>query len=299
MLRPLHRSLRPHLRQTIFHDPGVDSDDAYDAYEALEIEAADLLEELEEDGTAEANEAPPAPAKQSAIARARPARTDTTFEPLTLEEAQSAMQAATKRSQIANALLGLCRWFLRSLDTASRAGRGWLLAGRDLGPELEPGRLDGLLIPLEAPSLFQVAVKSGLYFQDRVFPATLHSYLFKVLRCSAPAESVACGSFRSAAESSTYFMVIAPSARTSPRPRPTVSGSWCVMLALRTSNSSLVRSQTGKSSSHLSDEVEVELAQALVHSRNVRSQPPGRGACRRRVDFSAGPRLRAEPASGH
>jgi hypothetical protein len=62
---------------------------------------------------------------------------------------------------------------------------GW----KGFGPNLDRDRVETLLVPLDVPSIFQVAVRGDHPFRGRAFPATIHNHLFKVLRCRHPAES--------------------------------------------------------------------------------------------------------------
>jgi hypothetical protein len=63
---------------------------------------------------------------------------------------------------------------------------GW----KGFGPGLEDDRIEALLIPLEMPSIYQLAERSREMFRGHAFPAALHDHVFKVLRCHAPLYSV-------------------------------------------------------------------------------------------------------------
>src|SRR5690606_668295 len=54
------------------------------------------------------------------------------------------------------------------------------------GPNLDRDRIETLLIPLDAPSMFQVAIHHDNIFHDAPLPSSLHTYLYRVLRCRPP-----------------------------------------------------------------------------------------------------------------
>jgi hypothetical protein len=59
---------------------------------------------------------------------------------------------------------------------------GWKSAGSS-GSD----RIECVLIPLDAPSMFQAAVRAeDLFFHDSPAPSTVHQYFFKVLRSPQP-----------------------------------------------------------------------------------------------------------------
>src|SRR6185436_3432549 len=63
---------------------------------------------------------------------------------------------------------------------------GW----KGFGPDLDADRLETLLIPLDAPSIFKSAVEEKDLFAGAAPPSALHGHLFKLLRTSAPAQAV-------------------------------------------------------------------------------------------------------------
>jgi hypothetical protein len=63
---------------------------------------------------------------------------------------------------------------------------GW----KGFGPGLDDDRIESLLIPLEMPSIYQLAERSRELFRGHAFPAGLHDHVFKVLRCQAPLYSL-------------------------------------------------------------------------------------------------------------
>jgi hypothetical protein len=60
---------------------------------------------------------------------------------------------------------------------------GW----KGFGTDLDRNRIETLLIPLGVPSIIDMAASSHAgVFAGPTFPATLHKYLYKVLRCPRP-----------------------------------------------------------------------------------------------------------------
>ena len=161
--------------------------------EALEIDAEDLLVELEADDAQPAVQLaagatpPPTIVSKTSTEPAPEPRSD--HEPLDLEDAVAAMRGADERGAIADAIMSFAAGLF---DIAAlcivrdNMAFGWMANGAGLDSD----RIETLLIPLDVPSIFQTAVKSEENaFHDRPFPATLHNYLFKVLRCEEPDES--------------------------------------------------------------------------------------------------------------
>jgi MshEN domain len=166
---------------------------AFDAdTEALELEAEDLLEELDADVGHRAETAPHVaqpdpdnPVTPLPTAPAEPA--PESYQPISVDAAVAAMQDATDRAGVADAILAFTTGLF---DTSvlfmvkDHLALGWKGAGSGVSRE----RVECLLIPLDAPSMFQAALGSG----DGVFhgapaPSTVHAYLYKVLRCPEPA----------------------------------------------------------------------------------------------------------------
>ncbi len=157
--------------------------------EALELDAADLVEELDADGGVDAAaEAAPPPsddAPREAPKRSEPAPSKPPVQELSKVAALEAISSAHEREGVADALLG---YALGRFDAAlllmvrDNLAFGWKAIGNDL----DPSRIDAMLIPLDAPSMFQVAIYNQGVFRGRPFPATVHNYLYKVLRIEPP-----------------------------------------------------------------------------------------------------------------
>jgi hypothetical protein len=157
------------------------------ADEAL-AEAEGLVVELEAD---EGEVAAPAEA-MAAIERTAPrARTveEIRYQPLGMDEALAAIAGADQRGAVADAVLGYLAGTFELgalLLVRDNMAFGW----KGFGPNLDRDRVETLLVPLDIPSMFQVAVRQDHRFRGRAFPATIHNHLFKVLRCRHPTESI-------------------------------------------------------------------------------------------------------------
>jgi hypothetical protein len=97
----------------------------------------------------------------------------------------AAMESATQRGDIADALMSFA---VGMFDVCAlcvvrdNMAFGWKAAG----PEVDRERIETLLIPLEAPGIFNMALHNDNMFHDAPPPGTLQSYLYRVLRCSPP-----------------------------------------------------------------------------------------------------------------
>ncbi len=162
--------------------PGVDP-----AHEALRSDADQLVSQLESDDAAKAEQAPrvdPERVRRSA-ATTREFTAPEVFEPLDLTSTLRAMNEATQRGHVADALMA---YAVKVFDVAAlciirdNMAFGWKASG----PNLDRERIETLLIPLDAPSMFRVALNNDDIFHGAPFPATLHTYMYRVLRCSPP-----------------------------------------------------------------------------------------------------------------
>ena len=109
--------------------------------------------------------------------------------PLSLDEAIAAITAAATRGEVADALIG----YSRSLfDVAALlvVREDYAFGWRGFGPDLDLDRLETLMVPLEAPSIFRAAVEVQGISVGAAPPNALHAHLFKVLRVSAPPHAV-------------------------------------------------------------------------------------------------------------
>ncbi|MEM9493823.1 MAG: hypothetical protein AAGC55_32045, partial [Myxococcota bacterium] len=113
------------------------------------------------------------------------------FEPLPFEGTILAMKRAARRGEVADAIVSFA---VDMFDVVAlcvvrdNMAFGW----KAFGPGLDRERIETLLIPLDAPSMFQVAIhKDNQLFHAVPFPGTLHSYLYRVLRCQPPTMATA------------------------------------------------------------------------------------------------------------
>ena len=161
--------------------------------EFLEIDANELVVELEADTSATAQatrEHTPIPSQQANTTEhsSFQPKEKESFRPIDPTKAIDTIQRCRERSEIASALMGYCA---RLFDVAAilivrdNMAFGW----KGFGPELDYDRIESLLIPLEVPSIFQTAVHDRNLFNGNIFPSTLHNYLFRVLRTTAPANA--------------------------------------------------------------------------------------------------------------
>lgn len=155
-------------------------------HEELKDDADALVTRLDSDTAASAEAAPrqstsTAGASGPAIAYSAP----TAFAALELEPAMAAMDSATQRGHVADAIMS---YAINVFDVAAlclvrdNMAFGWKASG----PSLDRERIETLLIPLDAPSMFQMAIHNDNLFHAPPFPATLHTYLYRVLRCRPP-----------------------------------------------------------------------------------------------------------------
>lgn len=161
------------------------------AEEALELDANDLVIELEADDAevAGTHSGDGANAHGNGAHRAHTGPiTRSAYDIISLELGLTTMASTDQRGAVADALLG---WASGVYEVGvlclvrDHMALGW----KGFGPGLDVDRLETLLIPLEMPSIFQIAARSRELFHGHAFPATLHDHIFKVLRCSGPSNS--------------------------------------------------------------------------------------------------------------
>lgn len=161
----------------------------FDESEALELDAEDLIDTLdaEMEASAEAvpiSDAPPSP---SAPTLARPPTSPPSVAPIAADVAMRELAKATDRNRIVEVLLGFAASTFEAsvvFTVRDNMAFGWKAIG-----EL-PGyaNVEHLLIPLEAPSVLQLAIAAEAnVFHGPLAPSTINSYLYKVLACAEPA----------------------------------------------------------------------------------------------------------------
>jgi hypothetical protein len=189
---PVERPITaPPVPQVIRLAPVAEDDDL-----AIELEA-DSAEEAAAAGAPLAAIRPSSPAARSLDAApppppptAAPAPTAIPEEPsLELDDAVTAMRAATTRGEIAAAIVGHARTLFDAaalLVVRDDLAYGW----RGFGRDLDADRIETLLIPLESASIFRQAVEAGGLYVGAAPPSAFHAHLFKVLRARPPHQAV-------------------------------------------------------------------------------------------------------------
>jgi Type II secretion system (T2SS), protein E, N-terminal domain len=181
-------------------------------HEALEIDANDLVDELDADDAATAGHVPahragrasaqvpaaahraPATAHLPVLAHESPPSDDRDTERgphpvLTLDIALAVMASTDQRGAVADAILGYAASLFEVASLClvrDHLALGW----KGFGPAVDDERIETLLIPLEMPSIFQLAERSRELFRGHAFPAALHDHVFKVMRCQPPLYSI-------------------------------------------------------------------------------------------------------------
>lgn len=160
------------------------------AGEELTSEAESLVSTLDADKTARAETAPPHPEAEEAEveAESREHRAHEIYTPLPLGPAIEAMKSAVRRGDVADAIMS---YAVGIFDVTAlcvvrdNMAFGW----KAHGPDIDRSRVEVLLIPLEAPSMFRIAIHGEDLFHAAPFPATLHAYLYRVLQCQPPQQA--------------------------------------------------------------------------------------------------------------
>lgn len=175
----------PRKQPSISRMPRITNQELRLAHQELTHEAEKLVTKLDADEADGAEQAPRT--ELNSLAKAPPLEVEIpdVYEPLDMETAIQAMKDATRRGDIVDALMA---YAVGLFDTAilciirDNMAFGWKASG----PTIDHERVETLLIPLDMPSMFQIAMHNDNFFHAAPFPATLHTYLYKVLRCSPP-----------------------------------------------------------------------------------------------------------------
>ena len=161
-------------------------------YEAIALEANDMLEEITLDAASEAAPAAPVPAQPSGPVGAmrhsetRPAVQ--AWEPLPVDDAIAAIEAATDRVRVADALVGHAQQLFdvgALFIVRDNLAFGW----KAFGDGVEPSRVECVAMPLELPSIFQQALTGDGIYAGGPTPSALLAHWYKVLRCREPAHA--------------------------------------------------------------------------------------------------------------
>ena len=166
--------------------------------EALELDANDLVIELDsDDAEAAADQSTPVkgdPNAQPVPLERGPRAVRTTapvYGPRSVGEAIDIIKRTDQRGSVADAILcyaaGLFEVAVLCL-IRDQFAVGW----KGFGPNLDNDRIDTLLVPLELPSIFQIANKTREVVHAHAVPAALHDHIFKVMRAHTPLYSIVC-----------------------------------------------------------------------------------------------------------
>ncbi len=167
--------------------------------EALELDANDLVIELDSDDAEAASAAHASPDRSDAVAQPVPLdrgpRAVRTTAPIyairSVDESLDIIGRTDQRGSVADAILcyaaGLFEVAVLCL-VRDQFAMGW----KGFGPNLDADRIDTLLVPLEMPSVFQIASKTRELVHAHAVPAALHDHIFKVLRAHTPMYSIVC-----------------------------------------------------------------------------------------------------------
>jgi hypothetical protein len=155
------------------------------AHAELTSDAASLVSKLESDAAAGAEQAPRVRAETSPTAPTREFSAPEIFTSLDLDSAMKAMREATQRGHVAEAIMSYAVGLFDAVALCvvrDNMAFGWKASG----PNLDRERIETLLIPLDAPSMFRTAIHTDTLFHAVPPPGTLHTYLYRVLRCRPP-----------------------------------------------------------------------------------------------------------------
>ena len=131
------------------------------------------------------------------VAEAPPLGRHPTFRPepppddrvLSYELAHTEMLEATSRGRVADALIGYARGVVdvaALLVVRENVAIGW----RGFGSGIDRERLETLLVPLDAPSIFRGCVQNDTMYAGPAAPSVLHQHIFKILRTEPPRQAV-------------------------------------------------------------------------------------------------------------
>ena len=189
----------PTLRFGPAPSPSAD-EELSEPYDAIALEASDMLEEITTDGASTAAPAQIEAAPSGPVGAARTSEIHDAvqaWEPLDVEATLAAIDAAADRAAVTDALM---QHAAQLFDVAAlfivrdNLAFGW----KAHGEKVDAARVECVVIPLEAPSIFQQAIASerGLYHGPPT-PSALLQHWYKVLRCREPSHAtVTCITIR-------------------------------------------------------------------------------------------------------
>jgi hypothetical protein len=160
----------------------------FDDSEALELEAEDLIDTLDADDAAQAEPATTAaaPSTRRGGTTIPPVVAPLTVAPMQGDAVMRTLATASDRNKIVEALLGYSAATFQAavvFTVRDNMAFGWKAFGNLPGY----ANVEHLLIPLEAPSVVQLAIAADNgVFHGALAPSTVNSYLYKVLGCTEP-----------------------------------------------------------------------------------------------------------------
>jgi Type II secretion system (T2SS), protein E, N-terminal domain len=157
---------------------------------ALTSDAEDLVITLEADAADEAEEAPQASfeATQMSPADVPSPELPGIIQPMARDQVMATLASATRRGEVADAIISYAVGLFDVVALCvmrDNMAFGW----KAVGPQLDRERIEALLIPLDAPSMFQSAMHKDNLFHEAPLPGTMHAYLYRVLRCQPPSRA--------------------------------------------------------------------------------------------------------------
>ncbi len=160
-------------------------------HQALEHEADELVSALDSDTADKANAVPQAAPNREAMDKAitMELQVPEYYELRDIDSAIMSLRQATRRSEVADAIMSYAVGVFDVIALCivrDNMAFGWKASG----PKLDRERIEALLIPLDAQSMFQMAIHKDGLFHGAPFPGTLHSYLYRVLHCQPPPMAV-------------------------------------------------------------------------------------------------------------
>ncbi|GAB4558489.1 MAG: general secretion pathway protein GspE [Haliangiales bacterium] len=159
--------------------------------DALTSEADDLISTLDADAADIAAEAPRVDLDEARLQHSEQPFDEEPehYPPTGRNETIAALERAGRRGDVASALMCYAASLFDIVALCvvrDNMAFGW----KALGPNLDHERIETLLLPLDPPSIFQRALNQDTLLYESPFPATLHSYLYRVLRSEAPARAM-------------------------------------------------------------------------------------------------------------
>ena len=153
------------------------------AQAAIQDDAVGLSAKLDDNTDATANQVEHRAEMGTAPAPKAPNDSVNDIEPMSVDDALLALDHIDRHGAIADLILRACLSLFES-TVLCLVRDGMLLGWKGVGPGINPDRVESILIPLDAPSIFQEAIEKDLPYEGRAFPTTVNNHWFKILRTS-------------------------------------------------------------------------------------------------------------------